>query len=74
MGAVKIIDQEIVQYLPHLNSQQKKAVLSLVKAFAAEQKDWWDEISKEQRQAIDKSLEEMKPGKLMSMTDLSLPS
>jgi len=66
MGAVKLIDQEIVQYLPHLNAQQKQVVLSMVKTFAAEQQDWWDEISHEQQQAIDKSLAEMKTGKLTS--------
>jgi len=64
MRAVKIIDREIVQYLPHLSDQQKQAVLGVVKTFAAEQQDWWDEISKEQREAIDKSLAEMKAGKL----------
>jgi predicted transcriptional regulator len=66
MGAVKPIDQEITQYLLHLNVRQKQAVLSVVKTFAAEQQDWWDEISREQQQAIDKSLAEMKAGKLMS--------
>ncbi len=64
MGAVKLIDQQITQYLPHLNAKQKQAVLSVVKTFAAEQQDWWDEISEEQQQAIDKSLAEMKAGKL----------
>jgi predicted transcriptional regulator len=64
MGALKMIDQEIVQYLPRLNPQQKQAVLGVVKSFAAEQKDWWDEISEEQQQAIDKSLAEMKVGDL----------
>ena len=64
MRAIRIIDQEIAQYLPRLNDQQKEAVLSVVKTFAAEQKDWWDEISKEQQEAIDQSLGEMKAGKL----------
>jgi len=35
-----------------------------VKTFAAEQQDWCDEIGKEQQDAIDKSLTEMKAGKL----------
>ncbi|HVY73902.1 MAG TPA: hypothetical protein VG890_03675 [Puia sp.] len=64
MGAPKITDQEITQYLPHLNAKQKEAVLSVVKTFAAEQQDWWDEISQEQQQAIDKAMAEMKAGKL----------
>ena len=65
MGAVKL-DQEITQYLPHLNARQKQAVLGMVKTFASEQKHWWDEISAEQQSAIDQSLAEMKAGKLMT--------
>jgi hypothetical protein len=64
MRAVRLIDQELAQYLPRLNDQQKEAVLSVVKTFAAEQQDWWDGISKEQQEAIDQSLVEMKAGKL----------
>ena len=63
MRAVRIIDKEIAHYLPRLNDQQKEAVLSVVKTFAAEQQDWWDGISKEQQEAIDQSLVEMKAGK-----------
>ena len=64
MGAIKLIDQAINQYLPHLSASQKQVVLSVVKTFAAEQQDWWDEISEEQQKAIDQSLAEMKAGKL----------
>jgi predicted transcriptional regulator len=64
MATVKVTDEEITQYLPHLNYKQKEAVLSVVKTFASEQKDWWDEISVEQQAAIDKSLAEMKAGNL----------
>ena len=38
--------------------------MSVVKAFAAEQQDWWDEIDLEQQQAIDKALAEVSAGKL----------
>lgn len=64
MGAAKSLDKEIVQYLPQLNVKQKKTVLTVVKTFMKEKKDWWDEISEEQQKAIDKSLAEMKAGKL----------
>lgn len=64
MGAIKLIDQEITQYLPHLNDRQKQAVLSVVKTFAAEQQDWWDEIGEEQQKAIDQSLAQMRAGKV----------
>lgn len=64
MGAVKSLDKEITQYLPKLNVKQKQTVLTVVKTFMQEQQDWWDEISVEQQKAIDKSLAEMKAGKL----------
>ena len=64
MNSAKSVDKEISEYLTLLNPRQKKTVLSVVKNFAEEQKDWWDEISKEQQQAIDESLTEMKTGKL----------
>lgn len=64
MSAIRAIEREITNYLPQLNNEQKRAVLSVVKTFASEQKDWWDEISAEQQQAIDKSLAEVKAGKV----------
>jgi hypothetical protein len=66
MQTVRIIDREIAQYLPRLSDKQKQAVLGVVKSFAADQQDWWDEIGKEQQEAIDKSLSEMKAGKVTS--------
>ncbi len=47
-----------------LNVKQKKTVLTDVKTFTEGQQDWWDEISKEQQNAIDKALAEMKAGNL----------
>jgi predicted transcriptional regulator len=64
MGAIKSIEKEITEYLAILNPRQKRTVLSVVKSFAEEQKDWWDEIGKEQQKAIDEALAEMKAGKL----------
>lgn len=70
MAVARIIDQEITQYLPHLNTKQKQAVLNVVKTFAAEQQDWWDEIGEAQQQAIDKSLAEMKASDVSSHADV----
>ena len=64
MNAATTLDKEITQYLPHLNEKQKRTVLTVVKTFMNEQKDWWDEISREQQQSIDKALAEMQAGKL----------
>ncbi len=73
MNTAKSVDLEIAQYLPHLNAKQKKTVLTVVKTFAEEQKDWWDEIGTEQQDAIDKALEEIKAGKLTSHHEAMKP-
>ena len=64
MNAATTLDKEITQYLTHLNVKQKRTVLTVLKTFAEEQKDWWDEIGQEQQQAIDKALAEVQSGKL----------
>ena len=66
MSAAKPLEEEINKYLHLLNTRQKQTVLTVVKTFAAEQQDWWDELGLEQQQAIDKSLAEMKAGNLTS--------
>lgn len=58
------LDKEIADCLPRLNIKQKQTVLNVVKTFIDDQQDWWDEISEEQQEAIDKSLAEMNAGKL----------
>ena len=70
METIRVLDEEIIQHLPQLNERQKKAVLTVVKTFAVEQKDWWDEISDEQKAAIDRSLVEMNEGKLTPHDDV----
>ena len=42
----------------------------VIKTFAADQKDRWDEISEEQQSAIDLSLSQMKQGKLVSHSEV----
>ncbi|MEO6732394.1 MAG: hypothetical protein ABIN01_14345 [Ferruginibacter sp.] len=64
MNAATSLDKEIAQYLAYLNERQKKTVLTVVKTFAEEQNDWWDEMGHEQQHEIDKAITEMKEGKL----------
>lgn len=63
--AIKSLDKEITSHLHLLSAKQKKTVLTVVKSFTEEKKDWWDEIGAEQQIAVDKALAEMKAGKLM---------
>ena len=61
MGVVKSLDKEINHYLDRLNTQQKKVVLSVVKTFAHEEEDWWDDESFVKE--MDKRVEELESGK-----------
>lgn len=70
MNTARNLDKEIEQYLPQLNDMQKRTVLTVVKTFMHEQKDWWDEIGEEQQQAIDKALLDVKEGKLRTHDDV----
>ncbi|MFM2385300.1 MAG: hypothetical protein RL660_57 [Bacteroidota bacterium] len=64
MSTGTAVDKEIVERLPQLNLKEKRTILSVVKTLVAQKQDWWDEIGEEQKEAIDKSLLEMKAGKL----------
>ena len=68
--SIAAIDKEINQYLVNLDVQQKKTVLTVVKTFAREKKDWWDVISKEQQQATDESIRQMNSGKVIAHADV----
>ncbi len=64
MKAATTLDKEIFDCIPRLNIKQKQTVLKVVKTFMEDQQDWWDEIGEDQQRAIDKSLAEMRSGKL----------
>jgi predicted transcriptional regulator len=57
------IENEIANYVHGLNMRQKKTVLNVVKTFAEEKKDWWDELSAEQLMAIREAEAELDAGK-----------
>ncbi len=61
--AAQAIEKEIARYVHQLNTDQKKVVLNVAKTFAAEKKDWWDELNKEQLSAIRAAEAELDAGK-----------
>lgn len=64
MGAVKVLDKEINYYLGHLNTHQKEVVLSVVKTFAQEEADWWDQMEESAKESIERGLAQAKAGKV----------
>lgn len=68
MGAAKPLDKEINQYLSHLNTEQKKAVLTVVKAIAEKQQEedlWEDEAFIAE---LDRRTDEYESGKTKVLT------
>jgi predicted transcriptional regulator len=64
MSAAKPLDQEITHYLGHLNVQQKKVVLSVVKTFAQEESDWWEGVEEAAQESIERGLKQAEEGKV----------
>jgi hypothetical protein len=66
MAAANTIDKKISFYLAHLNDQQKKAVLSVVKSFAKEEEPWWDD--KSYIKEMDRRFAELESGEVKGLT------
>lgn len=66
MGVVKPIDKEINHYLEYLNTDQKKAVLGVVKSFARDEYAWWED--KNFVKELDKRTDELESGKVKGLT------
>ena len=66
MGAVKPLDKEITHYLGYLNTDQKKAVLGVVKNFALEEYAWWED--KDFIKELDRRTTELQSGKVKGLT------
>lgn len=69
MASAKPLDKEINHYLTQLNTEQKKAVLTVVKTFVQEE-DWWND--KTFIAEMDRRFQEMETGKVktLSLEDL----
>lgn len=66
MGVVKPIDKEINHYLEYLNTDQKKAVLGVVKSFARDEYPWWED--KKFVKELDRRTAELESGKVKGLT------
>ncbi len=71
MASAKPLDKEINHYLTQLNTEQKKAVLTVIKTFAQEE-DWWND--KTYMSEMNRRFHEMETGKVktLSLDDLEI--
>lgn len=56
------IADEIASYLQQLNTRQQKTVLAVIKTFALDNGDWWDNLGEEQVTAIEAAVAELEAG------------
>jgi TonB-dependent SusC/RagA subfamily outer membrane receptor len=66
MAIPKPLDKEINSYLSLLNTKQKEAVLTVVKTFAGDEYNWWDD--KEFVAELDRRTAELESGKVKGYT------
>lgn len=64
MSATRAIDKEINNYLEHLNTQQKRIVLTLVKTIAKEEDNWWEDVELAAQDSINRGLRQAKSGEV----------
>lgn len=62
MGHAQTIDNKIVAYLRLLSDKKKRTVLEVVKTFAEDESDLWDEMPEEVRRSVKKGLKESEKG------------
>jgi hypothetical protein len=69
MASAKPLDKETNHYLTQLNTEQKKAILTVVKTFAKEE-DWWNDKTYMSEMTL--RFHEMETGKVktLSLVDL----
>jgi predicted transcriptional regulator len=64
MGATKALDQQITDRLANLSASQKKVILSVVKGFAQEEENWWNEVEDAAKESIERGLKQAGQGKV----------
>lgn len=62
MAHAQSIDNKIAGYLSLLSEKKKKAVLTVVKTFAEDEVDLWDEMPDEIKASVKKGMEESEKG------------
>lgn len=59
---MQTIEKEIIGYLPRLSTKEKKAVLTVVKTFAENESDLWDEMPDEIKESVKAGWNESEKG------------
>ncbi len=63
MSAAKKLREQLHQYIDQMDERFLKVVHAMVEAYSAEEKDFWDELSEEQKAQIEQSRKEHREGK-----------
>jgi len=66
------IKLELIQWLTKLEDDETLDYLKVVKDSSDSNKDWWDELSDEQKSGIERGLEDVDNGRVHSHKDIKL--
>jgi hypothetical protein len=68
----KAIKLELIQWLTKLEDDETLDYLKVVKDSSDSNKDWWDELSDEQKSGIERGLKDVDNGRVHSHKDIKL--
>lgn len=67
LEAVKL---ELIEWLTKLNNESTIDYLKVIKDATEENSDWWSELSKDEKDGIDRGLRDVEKGRLTSHDDV----
>ncbi|MBN8567576.1 hypothetical protein [Flavobacterium filum] len=69
MGA-EALKLELLDWLMHVNNNDMLQYLKVIKDQTTSQKDWWDELSHEQKAGIERGIKDIESGRIVSHEDI----
>ena len=68
----EVIKLELIEWLTKLNDEETLKYLKVVKDSKAEDHDWWNDLTDEQIQGIQRGLKDIDEGRIVSHNDVKI--
>ena len=69
---LEAIKLELIEWLTKLEDHETINYLKVVKDSSSDEKDWWHSLSKEQQLGIQRGLQDIEQGKVISHDDVKI--
>ena len=66
------IKLELIEWLTKLEDDETIQYLKIVKDSKSNEHDWWDDLSEDERSGIERGLDDVKAGRVVSHDDVRL--